>query len=121
MITSDVAYVILYVLCGHSVENPQETPGNFPGWATDRQHNAIMGLSGRHIRLGKCLEVRTIVGEQGFVLTDRICQLLGIAVPKLPRFLGRGRDEPAGTNQLGNHTSTSSSRYSSMNRRLIRP
>jgi hypothetical protein len=90
--------VILHFLCGHSVENTQETPSNFPGWATDRNNDAIMGLTCRKIRLRKCLEVHTIVGEQGFVLTDRIRQLRCIAVPELPCFLCRDDDEPTRTN-----------------------
>jgi hypothetical protein len=69
---SDVTHLILYFLCCHRVENTQETPGNFPGWATDGNNNAIMSLPCRQIRLRQRLEVHTIVGEQGFVLTDRI-------------------------------------------------
>jgi hypothetical protein len=42
-----------------------------------------MRLTCRKIRLSKRLEVFTIVREQGFVLTDRIRQLLHIIVTEL--------------------------------------
>ena len=32
---SDVTHLILHFLCCYRGENPQETPGNFPGWAAD--------------------------------------------------------------------------------------
>ena len=99
---SDVAHLIVHFLCGHSVENAQETPCNVPRWATDRNNDTVMGLTCRKIRLRKRLEVLTIMGEQGFVLTDRIRQLLGIVVAELPCFLGCDDAEPARTNQLGN-------------------
>src|SRR5215467_1614380 len=54
---SDVAHLIVHFLCGHSVENTQETPCNFPGWATDRNDDALMGLTCRNIGLRKRLEV----------------------------------------------------------------
>jgi hypothetical protein len=77
----------MHFLCCHSVENPQETPCNFPGWATDHQDDAVMELTDRKIRLRKSLEVHTIVGQQGFIMTDRIRQLLSIAATELPCFL----------------------------------
>ena len=47
-----------------------------------------MGVTCCKIRLRKSLEVHTIVCEQSFVLTNRIRQLLGIAVTALPCLLG---------------------------------
>jgi hypothetical protein len=64
--------------------------------------HATMGLTCHKIRLSEGLEVHTVVGEQGFVLTNRIRQLLGIGVPELPGFLGRDNDKPACTHQLCN-------------------
>jgi hypothetical protein len=69
---SDVAHLILHFLCCHRVENTQETPCDFPRWATDRNDDTVMGLTCRKIRLRKRLAVHTIMGEQGFVLTDRL-------------------------------------------------
>ena len=61
-----------------------------------------MGLTCHIIGLRKRLEVHTVVGEQGFVLPDRIRQLLYIAVTELSCFLGRDNDKPTRTKQLGN-------------------
>ena len=60
---SDVAHLIVHVLCGHSVENTQETPCNVPRWTTDCNDATVMGLTCGKIRLRKRLEVHTIMGE----------------------------------------------------------
>src|SRR5262245_53715494 len=95
---SDIAHLIVHFLCGHSIENAQETPCNVPRWATDCKDETVMGLTCRKICLRKRLEVYTIVGKQGFVLTDRISQLLGIVVAELPCFLCCDNNEPTRTN-----------------------
>ena len=46
-----------------------------------------MELTDRKIRLRKSLEVHTIVGQQRFIMTGRIRQLLSIAATELPCFL----------------------------------
>jgi hypothetical protein len=120
---SDVAHLIVHFLCCYSVENTQEPPCNVPRWATDRNDDPVMGLTCRKICLCKRLEVHTIMGEQGFVLTDRIGQLLGIVISELPCFLCCvvTTTNPRARINWAISTSTSSSRYSSMKRRLIGP
>ena len=69
----------------------------YPEVATDRKDDTVMGLTCRKIRLRKHLEVHTIMGEQGFALTDCRGQLLGIVVSELLCFLCCDDNEPART------------------------
>jgi hypothetical protein len=60
---SDVAQLILHLICGYVVENDQSTTGHLVRRAAHGDDNAVMSLPGDKVLLGQGLKVIAVVGQ----------------------------------------------------------